>query len=128
MTELAVMMKEFMVNSQSNNASVCSICSVPGHPTDMCPSLQNESGVEQVNMVGSQGQNFQARRNDPFSNTYNPGWRNHPNFRWSNPSNPVQGAQFPQQVMQRPQPPMQSSGVKIWLRNWPENCKPCNRM
>ncbi|CAL9018984.1 unnamed protein product [Prunus brigantina] len=25
--------------------------------------------------------------NDPYSNTYNPGWRNHPNFKWSNNSN-----------------------------------------
>ncbi|CAL8988155.1 unnamed protein product [Prunus brigantina] len=23
-------------------------------------------------------------RNDPFSNTYNPGWRDHPNFSWKN--------------------------------------------
>ncbi|KAG9458322.1 hypothetical protein H6P81_002830 [Aristolochia fimbriata] len=25
--------------------------------------------------------------NDPFSNTYNPGWRSHPNFSWSNNKN-----------------------------------------
>lgn len=25
--------------------------------------------------------------NDPFSNTYNPGWRNHPNFAYANNSN-----------------------------------------
>ncbi|KAG9450380.1 hypothetical protein H6P81_010345 [Aristolochia fimbriata] len=26
----------------------------------------------------------QVESNDPYSNTYNPGWRNHPNFSWSN--------------------------------------------
>ncbi|KAJ9556630.1 hypothetical protein OSB04_011244 [Centaurea solstitialis] len=26
-------------------------------------------------------------RNDPFSNTYNEGWRNHPNLQWREPSN-----------------------------------------
>ena len=34
--------------------------------------------VEQANYVGNQ---FQGRQtNNPYSNTYNPGWRNHPNF------------------------------------------------
>ncbi|CAL8988194.1 unnamed protein product [Prunus brigantina] len=27
---------------------------------------------------------LQRPRNDPFSNTYNPGWRDHPNFSWKN--------------------------------------------
>ncbi|XP_050217802.2 uncharacterized protein LOC126668658 [Mercurialis annua] len=34
---------------------------------------------EQVSYVGGQRQG-----NDPYSNTYNPGWRNHPNFGWRN--------------------------------------------
>ena len=41
--------------------------------------------------------NFQ-RQNNPYLNTYNPGWRNHPNFSWSNNqrlAKPPQ--QFPQQ-------------------------------
>ena len=36
--------------------------------------------VEQVEFMGNQVR----PRNDPFSNTYNPGRRNHPIFRWSN--------------------------------------------
>ena len=41
--------------------------------------------------------NFQ-RQNNPYSNTYNPGWKNHLNFSWSNNQGqaiPLQ--QFPQQ-------------------------------
>ncbi|KAG9458286.1 hypothetical protein H6P81_002794 [Aristolochia fimbriata] len=33
---------------------------------------------EQTNFVGN------SRRMDPYSNTYNPGWKNHPNCSWNN--------------------------------------------
>ncbi|KAG9458523.1 hypothetical protein H6P81_003031 [Aristolochia fimbriata] len=33
--------------------------------------------------------------NDPYSNTYNPGWRNHPNFSWSNNNNQQSSTQQP---------------------------------
>ncbi|XP_062010355.1 uncharacterized protein LOC133726754 [Rosa rugosa] len=61
-----------------------------------------------VNAIGFQ-QGFQRPRNDPFSNTYNPGWRDHPNFRWKDNDN-VQNApqgfqQRPQGFYQKPQPP-----------------------
>ena len=56
----------------------CGICSNVGHPTDMCPTLQ-ETNAEQANAMGEyQGQ--QRQRYDPFSNTYNLGWRDHPNL------------------------------------------------
>ncbi|XP_050222644.1 uncharacterized protein LOC126672732 [Mercurialis annua] len=49
---------------------------------------------EQVNYMGSQMQ-----ASDPYSNTYNPRWRNHPNFGWRNQEG--QGnAQAPQQAGQ----------------------------
>jgi hypothetical protein len=35
---------------------------------------------EQVNAA------FSRPGNDPYSNTYNLGWRNHPNFSWKNPT------------------------------------------
>ena len=47
---------------------------------------------EQVNFVGNQFQRRQA--NNTYSNTYNPGWRNHPNFSWSNNNN-VAAPNFP---------------------------------
>ena len=63
----------------------CGVCSMVGHMTDMCPSLQERGSYEQANALGGfEGQqNFQGAPrplNDPYSNTYNPGWRNHPNF------------------------------------------------
>ncbi|XP_073120170.1 uncharacterized protein [Henckelia pumila] len=45
------------------------------------PSYQPDGGM--VNHVGNQNR----PRNDPFSNTYNPGWRQHPNFLWGGQNN-----------------------------------------
>ena len=55
--------------------------------------------MEQVNYMG----NPIRPRNDPFSNTYNPGWRNHPNFRCN--SNTGQGNNMQPPGFSRPAPP-----------------------
>ena len=67
-------------------AKACGICSVVGHPTDMCASLFKiqEEPIEQVNVAsGFLGQ--LQRKYDPYSSTYNPGWRDHPNLSYRNP-------------------------------------------
>ena len=62
----------------SQQAKKCGICSIMGHATDMCPTLQ-DGNMEQANAMG--GFPAQPRqRYDPFSNTYNVGWKDHPNF------------------------------------------------
>ncbi|XP_075473922.1 uncharacterized protein LOC142504974 [Primulina tabacum] len=38
-------------------------------------------------------------RNDPYSNTYNPGWRNHPNFSWGGQNNQHRQQRGPPYVM-----------------------------
>ncbi|KAM1161056.1 hypothetical protein TB2_000190 [Malus domestica] len=63
--------------------SVCGVCSIQGHASEKCPQLIENGGWESANAVGFQGQN--QPRNDPYSNMYNPGWRDHPNFRWREP-------------------------------------------
>ncbi|XP_010247874.1 PREDICTED: uncharacterized protein LOC104590819 [Nelumbo nucifera] len=63
----------------------CGICSTVGHPTDMCPTLQEEP-IEQVNAAGGfPGQ--PQRKYDPYSSTSNPGWRDHPNLSYGSPQN-----------------------------------------
>ncbi|KAJ9170187.1 hypothetical protein P3X46_018314 [Hevea brasiliensis] len=47
----------------------------------------NEPSSEQMNYVNNGGKFNQRQPNNPYSNTYNPGWRNHPNFSWSNQQN-----------------------------------------
>ena len=59
----------------------CQICLNPAHTAPDCPvsTQYPEFCEDQVNAVT----NFRPR-NDPYAPTYNPGWRNHPNFSWNN--------------------------------------------
>ena len=55
-----------------------------GHSTVECQNTDAYSqgcSIEQLNALN----NYNSRpQGNPYSNTYNPGWRNHPNFSWSN--------------------------------------------
>jgi hypothetical protein len=55
----------------STQSEPCSFCSSTMHQVNNCPT---DVSNEQVNAA------FSQLGNDPYSNTYNPGWRNHPNF------------------------------------------------
>ena len=72
-------MQQFMVRNHQQVKS-CGICSHHDHPMDMCSTLQDEEHLNAIQ--GHQGQQYQ-RKYDPFSATYNSGWRDHPNFSWS---------------------------------------------
>uniref|UniRef100_A0A9I9EEJ6 CCHC-type domain-containing protein n=1 Tax=Cucumis melo TaxID=3656 RepID=A0A9I9EEJ6_CUCME len=48
----------------------CGDCGLLGHHNDQCPKLK------EVSAMGG------FRRNDSQSNTYNSGWRDHPNLKW----------------------------------------------
>ena len=65
-----------------------------GHTTDQCPQLADQT--EEVKALYN-----------PFSNHYNPGTRNHPNFRWSNNDNVLkpQGEHRPAGFQPRPAAP-----------------------
>jgi hypothetical protein len=56
----------------------CSFCSNPSHQAKDCPIIGqfSEFPSEQVNAT------FSRPGNDLYSNSYNSGWRNHPNFVW----------------------------------------------
>ncbi|XP_031247977.1 uncharacterized protein LOC116105709 [Pistacia vera] len=92
----------------------CGICSTIGHQMDMCPTLQEE-GTEQVNVAG----NFlrPRRQYDPYSNTYNPGWRDHPNFSYGGNRQVGGGQNFfqnrQQQGFQPKQPASQNSNSSL---------------
>ncbi|MED6190943.1 hypothetical protein PIB30_111023, partial [Stylosanthes scabra] len=78
--------------------------------------MDDQSSAEQVNYLGNQPR---PPQNDPYSNMYNPGWRNHPNFSWGgnqgqksnnntqNNNRPYQPPfQRQQQPFQQPPPPI----------------------
>jgi hypothetical protein len=56
----------------------CSFCSSTMHHVRDCPAVGqfSELSTKQANVA------FARPGNDPYSNTYNPVWRNHPNFSW----------------------------------------------
>ncbi|XP_057246792.1 uncharacterized protein LOC104897178 [Beta vulgaris subsp. vulgaris] len=72
---LTTLMSKFVGNE--SKAKVCGICFDFSHSTDACPTVQSEN----VNALGGfSGQ--PQRKYDPFSPTYNEGWRDHPNLRY----------------------------------------------
>ncbi|KAM2239502.1 hypothetical protein ACFXTI_009048 [Malus domestica] len=74
---------------------ICGVCSIQGHVSEKCPQLIENGGWESANAIGFQSQN--QSRHDPYSNTYNPGWRDHPNFKWREPQQPQNQGGFRQQ-------------------------------
>lgn len=58
----------------------CSLCVDSSHKTQdfhIMPMMENRVNQLQVSKLVNQG-------NNPHSKTYNPRWRNHPNFSWKN--------------------------------------------
>ena len=119
LANLTSMFQKFTAGT-SQQVKTCGICSTVGHPTDMCPTLQD--GNEQVHAMG--GYEGQQRKYDPFSNTYNAGWRDNPNFSYANQQAAMPNPTFnrppgfnqprPQQFPQaRPPQGMQNQGMSL---------------
>ncbi|XP_070663031.1 uncharacterized protein [Malus domestica] len=121
MANLTTLLSQVVEGPKVQNVAACGVCSMQGHLTDKWPQLIENGGWETLNAVGF-GNQYQPR-NDPFSNTYNPGWRDHPNFKWREPQQGQQQSGFRQQppgFYQKPfaptQPqaqPAQKSGSSI---------------
>ncbi|XP_073154074.1 uncharacterized protein [Henckelia pumila] len=65
----------------------CEKCGAENFTKD-CQTFSQPEGV----MASHMG-NQNRPRNDPFSNSYNPGWRQHPNFSWGGQNNKPYGNQ-----------------------------------
>ncbi|PIM97903.1 DNA-directed DNA polymerase [Handroanthus impetiginosus] len=90
-------MKNFGVNQVQHTPVTCEECG-EGHPSNQCPY-----SVESIQFVS----NAQKPQNNPYSNTYNPGWRQHPNFSWNNNQGQGPAPRFQQGGQQQVQQPMQ---------------------
>ncbi|XP_074305134.1 uncharacterized protein LOC141640142 [Silene latifolia] len=78
---LTNLVKELTKGSGSaSHVKFCGLCNDPTHPTDGCPSLQTEEAIEAVKAIG-------FRKFDPYSNTYNEGWKSYPNMGWGGNQN-----------------------------------------
>ncbi|KAB2631318.1 hypothetical protein D8674_008837 [Pyrus ussuriensis x Pyrus communis] len=65
-------------SQKASTSDVCAICSKNDHATNL------------FNFVGQGGY---SAKNNPYSNTYNPGWRDHPNFSYANQRNVLNPSQ-----------------------------------
>ncbi|KAK2370199.1 hypothetical protein QL285_083268 [Trifolium repens] len=65
----------------------CDFCQGP-HANGMCSA---EANADEANYAGG------YQKNNPFSGTYNPGWKDHPNLSWGNQGNSFQGNSQTQQ-------------------------------
>ncbi|XP_071939302.1 uncharacterized protein [Coffea arabica] len=102
-SELTSFVRQLAVGSASQ-AKVCGVCTAVGHPTEMCPLVQ-EKTAEQVNMAGHVP--APRKQYNPYSSTYNPGWRDHPNLSYggNRQSNFVLNRQQGHQQQYHPRPP-----------------------
>ncbi|KAK8586121.1 hypothetical protein V6N13_130645 [Hibiscus sabdariffa] len=85
---MAANSQQFGATRKNSSTRVCGICTMPDHPPDSCPTLQEET----ANAVG----NFPGppqRPYNPYGNTYNPGWKDHPNFSYAQNQRPNQVSQ-----------------------------------
>ncbi|KAH9741368.1 Endonuclease [Citrus sinensis] len=106
--KLTSLVEKFVVGNVQQ-VKTCGICYNMGHSTDMCPTLQEEP-AEQANAVGG-FPGMPQRRYDPYAQTYNLGWKDHPNFSYG-----VRPSGFPQQYPPRqPTPPQSNSKSGISL-------------
>ncbi|XP_052490799.1 uncharacterized protein LOC128043042 [Gossypium raimondii] len=90
-------MMNSLIAEKAKTARLCGICATPDHATDACPSLYDDTTVH-LDAVGNFPRPPQ-RQYDPYANTYNPGWRDHPNLSYGanlRNNQPYQN-QFPQQ-------------------------------
>src|ERR1044072_10086 len=78
--QMAVMQQQFQA-AQIMDIH-CGNCGGSHASEDCGPDLE-----EEVKVLGS-------NQNNPYSNTYNPGWRNHPNFSWREQGDNGQGNNF----------------------------------
>ncbi|XP_050893793.1 uncharacterized protein LOC127100599 [Lathyrus oleraceus] len=91
----------------------CELCGTPGHNTDECHLLAGIP-IDKVNYA----------QGNPYSNTYNPDWRNHPNFSYKshnalfapNPT-PAVPPGYHKGAPAAPQAPRKSN-VKLLLENF----------
>ncbi|KAM2220343.1 hypothetical protein ACFX1S_019569 [Malus domestica] len=108
MANLITLLSQVVEKPKEQSVVAYGVCSMNGHLTDKCPQLIENGRWESANVMGFGSQN--QPRNDSFSNTYNPGWRDHPNFKWREPQQTQQQSAFRQQppgFYQRPYAPSQ---------------------
>ncbi|PIN20749.1 DNA-directed DNA polymerase [Handroanthus impetiginosus] len=83
-------MKNFGVNQVQHTPVTCEECE-ESHPSEQCPH-----SVESIQFLS----NARKPQNNPNFNTYNPGWKQYPNFSWNTNQEQGSAPRFQQGVQQ----------------------------
>ncbi|KAL0446418.1 UNVERIFIED_CONTAM: hypothetical protein Slati_1769700 [Sesamum latifolium] len=103
------------------HVKACGICTSPEHATNMCPTFQ-EPPKEHADAIGGFfGQS--QRRYDPFSNTYNPGWKDHPNMSYGTQSQNFQRPQYRPPAQPPPSNPKQGTPFEDMMKTFITNAQ-----
>ncbi|KAM1804257.1 hypothetical protein ACFX12_030140 [Malus domestica] len=111
MVNLTSLMLQYIERSTMQSVATFGASYRQGYQTNHHPQLIENGDWDNVNAWGYQGHN--QSRNDLFSNTYNPGGRDHSNFMWREPQQVQQegywqtNEELYSRLMQPPQPPLQ---------------------
>ncbi|CAN6544154.1 unnamed protein product [Malus baccata var. baccata] len=95
LANLTSIVSQMVEGMKMQGPMVCGVCSIQGHASEKCHQLIENGGWESANAIGFQSPN--QPKHDPYSNTYNPGWRDHPNFKWREPQQAQPQGGFRQQ-------------------------------
>jgi hypothetical protein len=113
LSTLTNIVDKLVQNNLTAQVKSCGICLNYGHATDACPALKEDEHVNAVGGFPGQPQ----RKYNPYSNTYNEGWKDHPNFRWGNqnvkPFSQNNPQSFGQTYNQQQPPQNQSQGMTL---------------
>ncbi|CAL9021601.1 unnamed protein product, partial [Prunus brigantina] len=91
--------------------TVCSICSMVTHDIMGCSHRDSypELVEQHVNMMNS----YQRPRNDAYATHYNPGWRDHPNFKWGDNQTNAKSFQHAQKPFVPSKPSLEDQLAKL---------------
>ncbi|XP_017632728.1 uncharacterized protein LOC108475265 [Gossypium arboreum] len=87
-----------LLTEKKSLTPLCGICTTSKHPTNLCPIL-NDNSTAHVDAIGGFSGPPQ-RHYDLFSNTYNPGWKDHPNLNYE--ANPQYNPPYQPRPLQPP--------------------------
>ncbi|XP_021775703.1 uncharacterized protein LOC110739552 [Chenopodium quinoa] len=112
---------KFQAGTSTSPLEVFQLCNVQGHIAPDCPQNMSEMSIEQANAFYSSNpkQPF-----NPYSNSFNEGWKQHPNFSYKNtqaqqnPPPPPGFQQIPPMNPQPMQPQPQKSSLKVMIESF----------
>ncbi|XP_021771468.1 uncharacterized protein LOC110735586 [Chenopodium quinoa] len=89
--ELTSKFDKLQAGTSTSSPEICQMCNVQGHIAPNFPQNSSEMSIKEANAFYTSNP---KRPYDPHSNTYNEGWKHHPNFSYKNT-----------QAQQNPPPP-----------------------